>query len=543
MQTGPVKTDRRRDRYIRIACSNVHTSIRSLEDQVAIILRRLNAPAKAPSPALADIRQLYHGTPALLCDDPLLHIGFEKVSQLIGIYDDEVARMYPVVEKESLLDQARTLFSGRTGTGGQLQVGGRTHPVDHKCKKFVIYPVPTSIGMADTFISFQSVYHLQNGEDLQAWRLTRFTINEILALRLHTKEGWSEISDPREYSLALRVFWSAYVLDMRNSFGNNMPPALGNADIDPSIPEPPQFLHGLALSKDNGFLDFQITQWYEKLPPRSQFSISEPDDDIPGSHQGGSSSSRSNESLLPFSLRVSLYLRRNQMRIWLNKPALQSVAAARRNSAQAEIALHCANDTIQALTHVAGQHAVPFKAKPAVLDYFLVSALAVFFPAVAHGPLEFVPLCEDGFRATVELITNKPETYLSERLQRFIYTVRDFVKRKYGVESNPVVMGNTASHSPATSTGTGPTTQRDLQGVTDELRSLFGVAVACGTIQTDKVFHHSPTFQTSREAAFPDEVMVASATDRNDMVAELQAFGTMAGYGYDELSDILGDLH
>lgn len=416
--------------------------------------------------------------------------------------------------------------------------------------------------------------------------MTRFAINEILARRLHTKEGWSEISDPREYLLTLRVFWSAYVIDMRNSFGNNMPPALGNADIDLSIPEPvsvtdyridrkkkkrereregrlttrqtgdlpylssmvtysriaskvwscisqPQFQRGLALPADNGFLDFQITQWYEKLPPQSQFSVPETDND---------EFEPQSQDLLPLSLRVSLYLRRNQMRLWLNEPSLQSVTTARRNPGNAQIAVQCAKDTIHALTHVARQGSMTFKAKPAVLDYFLASALAVVFPAVVHGPSEFGPLCEDGFHMALELITNRPEIYISVHLQRCIKTVRGFLKKAYGVGITHAAMENNTSNFLEESTGTSPIIQRDAQQVTEELRSLFDVAIACGATEAGDVLHNSSICQTGREAVFPDEVLVASTTDRNGLAEDLPVLSTMAYYRYDELSDILGDL-
>lgn len=44
--------------------------------------------------------------------------------------------------------------------------------------------------------------------------------------------------DKNEWSWALKVFWSIYVLDRRYSFGTGMPFAVQDADIDPSLPEP-----------------------------------------------------------------------------------------------------------------------------------------------------------------------------------------------------------------------------------------------------------------------------------------------------------------
>lgn len=56
---------------------------------------------------------------------------------------------------------------------------------------------------------------------------------------LHRRDVISKTyPDKNEWSWALKVFWSIYVLDRRYSFGTGMPFAVQDADIDPSLPEP-----------------------------------------------------------------------------------------------------------------------------------------------------------------------------------------------------------------------------------------------------------------------------------------------------------------
>lgn len=177
----------------------------------------------------------------------------------------------------------------------------------------------------------------------------------------------------------------------------------------------PGFQRGKNLTKENGFLDFQIMSWYSQLPPQIQF-------DVPSSGK----IQDTNAGPFPLQLRVSLYLRRNQMRILLHKPYLQSVAVLQQNMEQAETAVRLAKETVESLVYI-GKASSTFNAHPAVLSYFLISALTVFFPAVVHGPSDIIPLCRSGVVTAMELVKAFPETYACERLQRFVQDTRDFL--------------------------------------------------------------------------------------------------------------------
>lgn len=76
-------------------------------------------------------------------------------------------------------------------------------------------------------------------DETQAYRLIGLAARFSLEMGLHRHEIITETyPDKEERRMALKVFWSIYVLDRRYSFGTGMPFAVQDADIDPSLPEP-----------------------------------------------------------------------------------------------------------------------------------------------------------------------------------------------------------------------------------------------------------------------------------------------------------------
>lgn len=62
---------------------------------------------------------------------------------------------------------------------------------------------------------------------------------EALVMGLHRKASLFEsFREPEQRDLAVKVFWTIYVLDRRWSFGTSLSFALVDRDIDPELPEP-----------------------------------------------------------------------------------------------------------------------------------------------------------------------------------------------------------------------------------------------------------------------------------------------------------------
>jgi hypothetical protein len=84
----------------------------------------------------------------------------------------------------------------------------------------------------------QSIYHFRSEEDHLAWRTIGFAARQALELGLHRNKTLAAVSDASSRSLAIRVFWTTFVLDRQWSFATRLSFALVDHDIDPELPEP-----------------------------------------------------------------------------------------------------------------------------------------------------------------------------------------------------------------------------------------------------------------------------------------------------------------
>lgn len=87
------------------------------------------------------------------------------------------------------------------------------------------------------------MYHFHRDDEALAWRIIGLAARQCFELGLHRRETYTAFTDPEEQGVAIRTFWSVYVLDRRWSFGTGLPFALQDADIDPNLPKPVSQLH------------------------------------------------------------------------------------------------------------------------------------------------------------------------------------------------------------------------------------------------------------------------------------------------------------
>lgn len=72
-----------------------------------------------------------------------------------------------------------------------------------------------------------------------AWRSIGLAAREALVMGLHRKVTLLEtFPEQGERELAVRIFWSIYILDRRWSFGTSLSFVLVDRDIDMELPEP-----------------------------------------------------------------------------------------------------------------------------------------------------------------------------------------------------------------------------------------------------------------------------------------------------------------
>ena len=186
--------------------------------------------------------------------------------------------------------------------------------------------------------------------------------------------------------------------------GSKVWKSIGNADASQNI----------INKEDIGFLDFQVLNWHRSIPESLKFV--HPD------------SGRQVDPSLPRGLRrlqVALYLRANQMRILIYRPVLHTAASIIANIDFANTVVKVSKDTIRILTHINRTSDI-YKAQQTMFNYFLISALAVLFLAVAHAPAEFSTQCRDEFYQALDLVRGlSADSYVSKRLWKTIKMLKE----------------------------------------------------------------------------------------------------------------------
>ena len=82
------------------------------------------------------------------------------------------------------------------------------------------------------------MYHFHRDDEALAWRIIGLAARQCLEMGLHRRETYNSFTDTEERAVAVRTFWSVYVLDRRWSFGTGLPFALQESDIDQNLPKP-----------------------------------------------------------------------------------------------------------------------------------------------------------------------------------------------------------------------------------------------------------------------------------------------------------------
>ncbi|KAF2276045.1 fungal-specific transcription factor-like protein [Westerdykella ornata] len=413
--------------------------------------------------------------PALHMDkDPIWSLTKQDAIRLIRVWHEEMGLMYPFLDIEEVVRYAERLFSfteaaarsgfaqlGKPGAdeimddqtsnlklvlaislilegGGKDPLGERLFDNVHKrVEKTLSAPVDIQ---GINMLILTGMYHFHQDNEPLAWRLIGLAVRQCFELGLHRRETYDIIfTNAAERAAAVRTFWSVYVLDRRWSFGTGMPFAMQEADIDPNLPKPdednPYLSAMIAYSgiaskvwrsvanpdasqnhirkEDVGFLDFQVLNWHRNIPESLRFVH-------PESGRTPEPASRGLRRL-----QVALYLRANQMRILIYRPVLHSATSIMKHLDFAETVVTIAKDTIRVLTHI-NQTSDLYRTQQTMFNYFLISALAVLFLAVAHAPAQFSAQCRDEFYMALDIVRGlSSNSYVSKRLWKTIKMLKE----------------------------------------------------------------------------------------------------------------------
>lgn len=170
-------------------------------------------------------------------------------------------------------------------------------------------------------------------------------------------------------------------------------------------------------SDELAYLDWQILQWAKSIPKSLQLQ-----DETNTEHELAGGKDVTSRGLLR--LRSLLYLRTRQLRILLYRPILHSASRMSCNVNETDTVVDIAIDTIRHLTHL---HKTSdfYQLQQVAFNWFLVSALAVLFLAVAQAPAEYSNRCRTEFYMALELVKSlATNSYVSKRLWRSIKSLK-----------------------------------------------------------------------------------------------------------------------
>ncbi|KAF2845910.1 hypothetical protein T440DRAFT_502092 [Plenodomus tracheiphilus IPT5] len=377
--------------------------------------------------------------------DLMTSISVDEAIRLLGIYEDEIACVHPIIETKVLVSKVPQILDFIKNPHRPITDFQDFDPKDAHvlrlaiataliCETFgkneisdrLVASVKADVGKITNdlelvlkdiqIMSMLSLYFCHTSEELFAWRAIGCAARQSLELGLHRKQSLMEnFKDERSRNLAVQVFWVVYELDRRWSFGTSLSFALYDRDIDPQLPEPgkefpylkcmvsyaricsrvwdalPSYGSQMMPKETEDYLDFTTQNWLLSIPEELHFV-----------HPRLGLASRSQPRQLR-RLRTLLYLRGNYMRTLIHRHHVLTSDNIRANTQSAQLVVDVAKDTIQVLVHLSNTSDI-YVREQSIYHYYLLSALAVVLLAVCHSPNLFAESCRDSFISAVELV-------------------------------------------------------------------------------------------------------------------------------------------
>ena len=157
------------------------------------------------------------------------------------------------------------------------------------------------------------------------------------------------------------------------------------------------------------YLDYEINQWYESIDDSMKFSP------VQFFLDAGSVSRGQRR------LQVVLYLRKNQLRINIYRPVLNSLANIMASRQAAQTIVDVSKDTIRVLSRL-NEATDIYRTAQVLFDHFLTAALGVLFLAISHAPNDFSNQVRDEFYQALDIVRSLNRQ--SRVVQRFWTTIK-----------------------------------------------------------------------------------------------------------------------
>lgn len=168
------------------------------------------------------------------------------------------------------------------------------------------------------------------------------------------------------------------------------------------------------------YLDWQVTQWYNSVP--EFLKISNPA--ITSTDILHDQLNQQDGPRITRRLKALLYLRANLMKILIYRPILYTPSQIAQSPVEASTVVDIAKNIICFITHLNNSTDI-YQLQQITFNWFLISALAVLFLAVAHAPAQFTSACKDEFYMALGLIEGfSMHSYISQRLWKSVKGLR-----------------------------------------------------------------------------------------------------------------------
>ena len=440
---------------------------------------------------------------------PIREISKDEALRLCRVYEDEMGLMYPILDMNRISQYATLMFAlgdaversqNISVTGGHhepppdadmeilklvmanalvAESGGRSQlalRLFSSCTRRTDVSLSEDVTVKNIqLMTLVSMYLFHSDQETRSWRMIGVAARLCIELGLHRSETYTTLfSSDDERDAALRLFWSVYVLDKRWSLGTGMVSALTESDIDSKLDKPhassPYLTCMVDYSKIGSqvwksfgnkeategtfdrsgadYLNYQVLQWYKKIPNFLKY-VGPRHADYDVFHGRDSGAAPQGRAL--YRLQVILYLRANLMRILIHRPVLHSAVQmlSSDHSPYAQKVVGIAKDSIRTLSSI-NQNSDIYRTQQMCFNYFLVSALAVLFLAVAHAPNQYATACRDEFYMALELTRGlSAQSAVSERLWKTVKGLKEIGPKLglYQRQQDTVSNGHRSSQS------------------------------------------------------------------------------------------------
>ncbi|KAL6820013.1 hypothetical protein V8C40DRAFT_281335 [Trichoderma camerunense] len=420
-------------------------------------------------------------------------IGRSEAVRLCDLYEREIGMIYPVVDMSEVKHNLHSLYSAYEAMNysprshistveapenvidGDVQTlklilaitllaegGGRHTMGEAMCKEVqqqLIFPMGRLSELKDVenMALLGVSFYFMNDEN-QAWRMIGLAARLCIELGLHqVKTSYQNHPDPKASTRAITLFWDVYILDRRFSLSTGRPFAIQDIDIDPALPKPDNLSpyvrnmiafasigshvwasrisiegSGLHGERDKiAYLDFQIQQWSNALPSalrlfNTQTSSLEEINLATTPNTPLDFTGMGDKSLF---IRALLYLRANELRILIHRPALHSSDSIQKNPLNARAAVDVARRSLNLLLYLCRLPTL-HPMHHVCATHFLDSSLTVLLLAVSHAPETLGAEIRDQLLSALSLLEDlSTTTSHSESLWSTIRSYRGQVKR------------------------------------------------------------------------------------------------------------------